>query len=59
MNRAIELGELRSGIDVELALDEIYGAVFFRLLLGNARLDEVFVKQLLKQVIAGLAITRP
>lgn len=59
LNRAIELGELRSGIDVELALDEIYGAVFFRLLLGNARLDEVFVKQLLKQVIAGLAITRP
>ncbi len=56
--QAIDSGELRSNIDIDLALDEIYGAVFFRLLLGHATLDETFVNRLLQQVLSGLSTSR-
>jgi AcrR family transcriptional regulator len=54
LEQAMAAGELRADIDLDLALDEIYGAVFFRLLLGHASIDETFVKRLLGQVLSGL-----
>ncbi len=56
--QALAAGELRRSIDLDLALDEIYGAVFFRLLLGHAAVDETFVKRLLGQVLSGLASSK-
>ena len=58
LTQAIVSGELRANIDIDLALDEIYGAVFFRLLLRHATLDETFVKRLLKQVLSGFSSSR-
>jgi AcrR family transcriptional regulator len=56
IDAAIQAGELRRGIDVDAALDQIYGAVFFRLLLGHATVDAAFVRALLKQTVRGLAV---
>ena len=48
-------GELRANADLELAVDALHGAVFYRLLLSGQPLDNVFVERLASQVIAGLA----
>lgn len=57
--QAQALGQLDTKLDLEVALDQIYGALFFRLLLGHAPIDEQFVKRLLAQVLAGLARGKP
>jgi AcrR family transcriptional regulator len=54
LERGIADGELRRDLDVEVALDELYGAVFFRLLVGHARLDTGFIDALLAQAAEGM-----
>jgi AcrR family transcriptional regulator len=54
LGEAIERGDVRRDADVEIALDMIYGALFFRLLMGHARLDGALVKQILKEALSGL-----
>jgi len=55
LEQALRQGELRAGLQVDVALDQIYGALFFRLLLGHAPVDAAFVRALLAQVLRGLA----
>lgn len=55
---AIADGVLRPDFDVEVALDMIYGPLFYRLLAGHARLDAAFTDALLDHVLAGLAVRR-
>ena len=52
--QAIDKGEIRPDANVEIVLDMIYGALFFRLLMGHAALDEALVKQLLEEALRGL-----
>ena len=54
--RAIEAGEVRPQIDVDTALDQLYGALFFRVLMGHAPPDAAFVRALLDQAVSGLAL---
>jgi AcrR family transcriptional regulator len=54
--RAIEAGEVRPQIDVDTALDQLYGALFFRVLMGYAPADAAFVRALLDQAVSGLAL---
>ncbi len=51
-------GLLRPDFDVEVALDMIYGPLFYRLLAGHARLDAAFTDALLDHVLSGLASRR-
>ena len=55
LRRAVALGELRADIDLEVALDLIYGPVFYRLTMAHAPIDAGFVDALLKEVLAGIA----
>jgi AcrR family transcriptional regulator len=59
LERAVAMGELRQSLDLDVALDQIYGALFFRVLLGHAAVDAAFVRELLAQCLAGLAAPRP
>ncbi len=52
--QAMARGELRTDADVDTALDQIYGALFFRVLLGHAPIGRAFVKRLLAQARRGL-----
>jgi AcrR family transcriptional regulator len=52
--QAIRQGEIRRGVALEVALDLLYGALFFRLLMGHAPLDAAFAKRLLSEVLRGL-----
>ncbi len=54
LERAIEQQEIRPDTDVEIALDMIYGAVFFRLLMGHAPLSEALARQIITEAFRGL-----
>jgi len=58
LQSAIDGGELRADIEVDIALDQIYGALFFRLLLGHAPVDAAFIRKLVAQAVGGLQTER-
>jgi AcrR family transcriptional regulator len=58
LERGRERGELRADADLELAVDALHGAVFYRLLLSGEPLDADFVERLADQVLDGLAPRR-
>ncbi|MGH3209343.1 MAG: TetR/AcrR family transcriptional regulator [Trebonia sp.] len=53
--RAIERGEIPAELDLEVALDLIYGPLYHRLLQGHAPLDDAFVKSAIDLALAGIA----
>jgi AcrR family transcriptional regulator len=53
--RGVGNGELRPDSDLEVALDSLYGALYFRLLVGHLPLTHGFVDHLVDQVFAGLS----
>jgi AcrR family transcriptional regulator len=50
LERARAAGEVRKDLDLEVALDLLYGPVFFRLLMGHASLDAPFVEKLIREL---------
>jgi AcrR family transcriptional regulator len=55
LERARARGEIRADADLELAVDALHGAVFYRLLLSGEPLDDDFADRLAEQTLAGLA----
>lgn len=55
LRQAVARGELRTDLALEVALDLIYGPVFYRLMMAHAPIDADFVDALLKEVLAGIA----
>ena len=53
--RAVATGEIRAEVDLEVAVDLIYGPIYYRLLVGHAPLDREFTDRLLREVLTGLA----
>ena len=52
--RAIERGEIPADLDLEVALDLIYGPIYHRLLQGHAPLDDAFVKAAIEMALRGI-----
>ena len=59
LERARDSGAVRADADLELAVDTLHGAVFYRLLLSGAPLDAVFAARLADQVLEGLSPSPP
>ena len=55
LDEAKEKGAIRHDADVELALDQLYGAILYRLLIGRAAVNRKFVAELLEQLLRGIA----
>jgi AcrR family transcriptional regulator len=55
LERGQERGEIRADADLELAVDALHGAVFYRLLLSGEPLDEAFASRLTDQAFDGLS----
>jgi AcrR family transcriptional regulator len=55
LERARARGEIRAEADLELAVDALHGAVFYRLLLSGEPLDDDVANRLAEQALAGLA----
>jgi AcrR family transcriptional regulator len=55
LERGRERGEIRGDVDLEVAVDALHGAVFYRLLLSGEPLDDEFARRVADQVLGGLA----
>jgi AcrR family transcriptional regulator len=53
MHAAVAEGSLRSDIDIDTAIDLLYGSLYYRLLLGAGALDERFVDSTYDQFVEG------
>jgi AcrR family transcriptional regulator len=53
MRAAVAEGSLRSDIDIDTAIDLLYGSLYYRLLLGAGALDERFVDRIYDQFLEG------
>lgn len=56
--RAAERGEVPADLDVEVALDLIYGAVYHRLLHGHAELTDRFARDVVELALNGILTAR-
>ena len=54
LKRAVAEGSIRHDADFDIVLDLIYGPIFYRLLIGHARVSEAFTNDLLAEVLQGL-----
>jgi AcrR family transcriptional regulator len=54
LERGRDRGEIRADVDLEVAVDALHGAVFYRLLLSGAPLDGEFADRVTEQVLSGL-----
>ena len=54
LTRALDAGNVRENINIEVALDMIYGPLFYRLLIGHQPLDDAFARDLLAEALKGL-----
>lgn len=52
LQRLVDAGVLRADLDVELAVDQLFGPVFFRLMTG-AEVEEGLAERVLEQLISG------
>jgi len=57
LERGIARGELRKDLNLELAIDGIYGPVWYRMLLKHAPLDDTFAEDLVNFLIVGIQAT--
>ena len=57
VDRGIERGELRSGIDYEVIHDLLFGPVYYRLLLSGASLDPTLAERIVDALMPWLSIT--
>ncbi|MDB5097786.1 MAG: TetR family transcriptional regulator [Cyanobacteria bacterium RYN_339] len=55
LQRGLTRGELRADADLEMAIDALYGPLWFRLLLGFGTVDGAYADALADHVLAGLA----
>lgn len=55
LERAIEAGEVWRGIDVDAALDLLYGAVFYRLIAAPANIDSNYSDRIVSLLLAGIS----
>ncbi len=54
IERGKEIGELDKSLDTDLALDLIYGPIYYRLLVGHQPLDAKFSENLPKRIVLAL-----
>lgn len=55
LNEAKEAGEIGGDTDIELALDQLYGPILYRLLIGHSPVNREVVSMLLEQLLRGIA----
>jgi len=53
MRQAVSEGSLRDDFDIDTAIDLLYGAIYYRLLLGTGPIDEKFIENTYQQFLAG------
>ena len=57
LQRAVDLGEVKPETDLDATVDQLYGAIFYRLLMGHAQVSSQFIATLFEQVLLGVRST--
>jgi hypothetical protein len=55
LDRGVRRGDLRRGLDVELALDVLGGAIFYRLLITGGPIDQRLAEGVVELILRGFA----
>ena len=55
LRRGMESGEFDEGLDIESAIDVLYGPMFYRLLVGHGPIDQKFIDSTAGIVLSGFA----
>ena len=50
---AISEGSLRADFNIDTAIDQLYGSLYYRLLLGSGAIDEQFIEDTYQQFLTG------
>ena len=58
LERGVGRGDLRRGLDLELALDVLGGALFYRLLVTGGPIDDRLAEGVVELILAGFAPSR-
>lgn len=56
LQRGIDEGQIDSSIDIDIVLDAVFGALWYRLLLGHMPIDQRFANALTEQVFAWIEL---
>lgn len=56
LQRGVARGEFREDLDLEVAMEALYGPVYYRSLVGHLPLEESFVDMLVDYAWAGLTL---
>jgi AcrR family transcriptional regulator len=59
LERGVDRGDLRAGLDLELALDVLGGPLFYRLLITGGPIDERLADGVVELILRGFAPARP
>jgi AcrR family transcriptional regulator len=58
LERGVRRGDLRRGLDIELALDVLGGAIFYRLLVTGGPIDRPLAEGIVELILRGFAPTQ-
>jgi len=58
LERGVQRGELKKDLDLELCIDLIYGPLFYRLLVTGEKIDESFIRILVRYAFEGIQATQ-
>jgi AcrR family transcriptional regulator len=58
LRAGVERGELRRDIDLDIALDALYGPIYYRMLVPLGPFDSAWAETLARSVLAGLAAAK-
>ena len=50
---AISEGSLRGDFNIDTAIDQLYGSLYYRLLLGSGAINQAFIEETYQQFLAG------
>jgi AcrR family transcriptional regulator len=53
LRQAVEEGALRRDLHLEVAIDQLYGPIYYRMLIGSGKIDSAFLRTLFEQFLAG------
>ncbi len=59
LERGVARGELRDEVDRDLIMDVVHGAIWYRTLLLKSAMDQTFVENVINQIMAGMAPSKP
>jgi len=56
LKRAVERGQVRADVDPDVLLDQIYGAVYFRVMIGHQALRRSLARELVSNLLDGVRV---